>query len=619
LNEILSKEVGKRMFLLGNDAIVRGALEAGLDIATTYPGTPSSEIGNTFNVIAKEAGIYFEFSTNEKVALEVAAGAAISGQRAMTFFKHVGLNVASDPFMTLCYTGVKGGHVVIVADDPAVFSSQNEQDSRYYAMLSGAPMIEPIFPQECKDMVKGAFDISEQLAIPVLVRTTTRVNHVSGPVEFGDMRAPRGKVHFDKNPMTLVPVPLVSKQRHPVLLEKMRKAQELTETYPYTTVEGKKGRAKLGIITAGASYGYVKEAVNRLPYDVRIMRIGMVHPMPVKKLAEFMGTVDKVLVVEELEPYMEMWAKVAAKDAGLTQEIHGKDLLPRMWEFSRDIVTGAIMKVMGDKPPEAKKPLDLQLPARPATLCPGCPHRATYYACKVATKDEAIYSSDIGCYTLALLPPLKTADLFLCMGSSVGTAAGFSKATDQVVVGFVGDSTFFHSAIPGIINAVHNRHKFTYVILDNRTTAMTGHQPHPGTCKDGMGRNDAPSLDLEKVVRGLGVEWVRVVDPFDVKKTIETFKEALAHDGISIIISRRECALIEGAIKRGKDGTVPTYRVDKEKCKKCKRCLKMFACPALYVDEDGTVAINDLLCVGCGVCAQVCAFGSIEKVGGDGK
>lgn len=618
MKEILSKEVGKKMFLLGNDAIVRGALEAGIDMATTYPGTPSSEIGNTFYDIAKEAGVYFEFSTNEKVAMEVAAGAAISGQRALTFFKHVGLNVASDPFMTLCYTGVRGGHVVIVADDPSVHSSQNEQDSRYYAMLSGAPMIEPIFPQECKDMVKDAFDLSEKLSLSVLVRTSTRVNHVSGIVEFGDMKPRKGKVHFDKDPMTLVPVPLVSKQRHPVLLEKMKKAQEITETYKYTTVEGAKAKAKLGIITAGACYGYVKESVGRLPYDVRILRIGMVYPMPVKKMAEFMGTVEKVLVVEELEPYMENWAKVAAKDAGLMLPIHGKDLLPRMWEFNRDMVTGAIMKAMGDKPPEAPKPLDMQLPARPATLCPGCPHRATYYACKVATKDEAIYSSDIGCYTLALLPPLKTADLFLCMGSSVGTAAGFSKATDQTVVGFVGDSTFFHSAIPGVINAVHNKHKFTYVILDNRTTAMTGHQPHPGTNKCGMG-DEAPALDIESVVKGLGVKWVRTVDPFDVKKMIDTIKEATAYDGVSIIIARRECALLEVARRRGKGEELPVYRVQREKCKKCKRCLKMFACPALYVDEDGTVAVNDVLCVGCGVCAQVCAFGVIEKVGGGGK
>ena len=618
MREILSKEVGKRMFLLGNDAIVRGALEAGLDIATTYPGTPSSEIGNTFHDIAKEAGIYFEFSTNEKVAMEVAAGAAVSGQRALTAFKHVGLNVAADPFMTLCYTGVKGGHVVVVADDPAMHSSQNEQDSRYYAMLSGAPMIEPVFPQECKDMVKGAFDISEQLAIPVLVRTTMRVNHVSGAVEFGDMRARRGKVHFDKKPMTLVPVPLVSKQRHPVLLEKLKKAQELTEKYPYTTVEGPEGKAKLGVITAGASFGYVKEAAKKLPYDIRIMRIGMVHPMPVKRMAEFMRTVEKVLVVEELEPYMEMWTKVAAKDAGLTLEVHGKDLLPRMWEFSRDIVTDAIIKTKGDEPLKRKMPFQMELPARPPTLCPGCPHRATYYACKVATKDEAIYSSDIGFYTLALLPPLKTADLFLCMGSSVGTAAGFSKATDQAVVGFVGDSTFFHSAIPGVINAVHNKHRFTYVILDNKTTAMTGHQSHPGTNKDGMGE-EAPALDIERVVRGIGVEWVRTVDPFDVKATIETFKEALAYKGISIIIARRVCTLLEVTRKKGKGETLPTYRVMKEKCKKCRRCLKMFACPALYVDEDGTVAIDDLLCVGCGVCAQVCEFGSIEKIRGKGK
>ena len=618
MKDILSKEVGRKMFLLGNDAIVRGALEAGVDIATTYPGTPSSEIGNTFHEIAKEAGMYFEFSTNEKVAMEVAAGAAVSGQRALTFFKHVGLNVASDPFITYCTTAIRGGHVVVVADDPSVHSSQNEQDSRYYALLSGAPMIEPVFPQECKDMVKGAFDISEQLSIPVLVRTTTRVNHVSGPVVLGDMRPRKGKVHFDKDPMIWVPVPLVSKMRHPALLEKLKKAQELTENYPYTTVEGPEGRTGLGIITSGASYGYVKEALRGLPYKARIMRIGMVHPMPVKRMAEFMSSVDKLLVVEELEPYMEMWAKIAAKDSDLRLPIHGKDLLPRAWEFSTDIVSDGIIKVMGDKPPQRKSLLDMKLPDRPPTLCAGCPHRATYYACKVATKDEAIYSSDIGCYTLALLPPLKMADIFLCMGSSVGTAAGFAKAQDRPVLGFVGDSTFFHSAIPGLINAVHNKHRFTYVILDNQTTAMTGHQPHPGSSEDGMG-DKAPTLDIERVIRGCGVDWVEVVDPFDVKKTIDTIKNAIAHKGIAVVIARRACALLEVAELREKGVKIEKYHVERAKCKKCKRCINMFACPAMYIEPDGTVAINDTLCVGCGVCAQVCTFGTIEKAGGGGK
>jgi indolepyruvate ferredoxin oxidoreductase alpha subunit len=618
MKELLSKEVGKKMFLLGNDAVVRGALEAGIDIATTYPGTPSSEIGNTFHEIAKEAGVYFEFSTNEKVAIEVASAAAVSGQRALTFFKHVGLNVAADAFMSYCYTGVKGGHVVLVADDPAAHSSQNEQDSRYYAMLSGAPMIEPVFPQECKDMIVGAFDISESLAIPVLVRTTTRVNHVSGPVDFGALRPRKGRTHFDKDPMNWVLVPLVARQKHAVLLEKLKRAQAMSEEYPYTTVEGPEGKAKLGIITSGASYGYVKEALSRNPYKVKVLRVGMVHPMPVKKMAEFMKDVEQVLVVEELEPYMEMWTKISAKDAGLTLPVHGKDLLPRMLEFSRDIVNDAIIKVMGDKAPEKKKPMDIQLPARPPTLCPGCPHRATYYAAKVATKDTAVFSSDIGCYTLGMFPPLKTADFFLCMGSSPSIASGFSRSIDQPVIAFVGDSTFFHSAIPGLINAVHNKHKFVYVILDNRTTAMTGHQPHPGSCKDGMG-DEAPALDIEKVIRGIGVEWIRTVDPFDVKKMIDTLKEALAYDGVSVIISLRECALLDVARRRGKGETFSKYHVVREKCKKCKRCLKMFACPAQYVEEDGTVAINEMLCIGCGVCAQVCQFGTIQKTGGDAK
>jgi indolepyruvate ferredoxin oxidoreductase, alpha subunit len=331
-----------------------------------------------------------------------------------------------------------------------------------------------------------------------------------------------------------------------------------------------------------------------------------------------MKDLEQVLVVEELEPYMEMWTKISAKDAGLTLPVHGKDLLPRMLEFSRDIVNDAIIKVMGDKAPEKKKPLELQLPSRPPTLCPGCPHRATYYAAKVATKDAAVFSSDIGCYTLGMFPPLKTADFFLCMGSSPGIAGGFSRSIDQPIIAFVGDSTFFHSAIPGLINAVHNKHKFVYIILDNRTTAMTGHQPHPGSSIDGMG-NEAPALDIEKVIRGIGVDWIRTVDPFDVKTTIDTIKEAMTYDGVSVIISKRECALLDVARKRGKSQTFEKYHVVREKCKKCKRCLKMFACPAQYVEEDGTVAINEMLCIGCGVCAQVCQFGTIQKTGGDTK
>ena len=618
MKELLSKEKGKKLFLLGNHAIVRGALEAGVNIATTYPGTPSSEIGNTLHEIAKEAGVYFEFSTNEKVAIEVAGAAAVSGQRAFTFFKHVGLNVAADAFMSYCYTGCKGGHVVLVADDPAAHSSQNEQDSRYYAMLSGAPMIEPVFPQECKDIIKDSFDVSEQLGIPVLIRTTTRVNHVSGIVELGEMRPMKGRVHFNKDPMNWVLVPLVARQKHPVLLEKLRKAQALSEAYPYTTVEGPEGHTKLGIITSGASYGYVKEALARLPYKVRVLRIGMVHPMPVKRMGEFLATVDEVLVVEELEPYMEMWTKIAAKDAGLQLPVHGKDMLPRILEFTRDIVSDAIIKASGETPPTRKRPLEMQLPARPPTLCPGCPHRATYYACKVATKDEAVYSSDIGCYTLALYPPLKTADLFFCMGSSPGIAAGFSKSVDQPVLAFVGDSTFFHGAIPGLINAVHNMHRFTYVILDNRTTAMTGHQPHPGSSENGMGEK-APAVDIEQVVRGCGVDWVEIVDPFNVKKTIDTIKKALAYKGIAVVIARRTCALLEVAELREKGVKMEKYHVDRAKCKKCKRCINMFACPAMYIEPDGTVGINEMLCVGCGVCAQVCQVGSIKKTGGEGK
>ncbi len=617
---ILANEPGKKEFLLGNEAIVRGALEAGLDFATTYPGTPSSEIGNVLFYIAKQAGVYFEFSTNEKVAMEASAAAAASGLRAMVFFKHVGLNVAADAFMSTAYVGTNGGLVIISADDPSMHSSQNEQDNRHYAMLSGMPMIEPSNAQEMKDYIKEAFEISEKLKLPVLFRTTTRVNHVRGIVEYGTLQNKRGKGYFHKNPSKYVPVPENSRRMHRELLEKIEKAREMSNKSPLNKVEWNYG--EIGIITSGVAYNYVYDVAKQLGLKVNILKLAFTHPFPDKLVKDFISKHKKIIIAEELEPYLERETRVVAQMHNIDVEIYGKlnGYFPRAYEYNPDVIKDAFEKILNIKiERNAYEPKPMELPDRPPVLCSGCPHRATYYAAMMALKQlkikDAIITSDIGCYTLGIQKPYEMADYLLCMGSSIGTAVGFSKATNQKVIGFVGDSTFFHAAIPGLIDAYHNKANLVYVILDNRTTAMTGHQPHPGLPMDGMG-NPAPYVDIEKLVKGIGIDWVRTVDPYNVKETIQAFKDAIQHEGISVIISKRECALLWDA-RRRKQGEWWVYQINQDKCTQCGLCSDWLACVAIYKKKDETgkerVYINDALCDGCGVCATICPFNAIEK------
>ena len=617
---ILIDEQGRKEFLLGNEAIVRGAVEAGVNFASTYPGTPSSEIGNVLFYIAKDAGIYFEFSTNEKVALEVSAAAAASGLRSMVFFKHVGLNVASDAFMTTAYLGTKGGLVVISADDPSMHSSQNEQDNRYYAQLANIPMIEPSSAQEMKDFIKYAFEVSEKFKLPVLFRTTTRVNHLRGIVEYGKIEKKNREGYFEKNPNKYVPIPANSRRMHQELLEKMEKVAEYVNDSPINKIE--KYGEDFAIITSGASYNYVSDVVRDLGLKAKILKLGFTHPFPQKLVGDFIKDVKKVIIVEELEPYLERETRILAQMSGIDVEIHGKmdGYFPRAYEYNVDVVKRGLAKIIGlkldEKTYEAKK---IELPSRPPVLCPGCPHRATYYAAMMALKQlkikDAIITTDIGCYTLGIQKPYEMADYLLCMGSSIGTAVGFSKATKQKVIGFVGDSTFFHAAIPGLIDAYHNNANVVYVVLDNRTTAMTGHQPHPGLPINGMGEK-APYVDIEKLVRGIGIDFVRTVDPYNIKETLKAFKDALQHEGIAVIISRRECALLWDA-RRRKQGEWWVYQINQNKCTQCGLCSDWLACVAIYKkkDEDGKerVYINDALCDGCGVCATICPFNAIEK------
>jgi len=621
--EILEDKPGKQILLLGNEAITRGALEAGIDVATTYPGTPSSEIADTFSLIArsftkqnKTPGFYFEYSTNEKVALEIAAAASISGLRSLTCMKHVGLNVASDAFMTYLYIGCKGGHIIVSADDPYCHSSQNEQDNRYFALFGGAPMLEPSTPEDAKEMTRIGFEISEKLQSPILLRTTTRLNHMRGPVELKNLQRPRGKGHFEKNPM-LVTTPAIARARHPELLKMLEKAEEISEKSPFNKIINVGNPKEWGIVTSGVSFNYVKEAAEDLKLNVRILKLGMTHPLPRKMCENFIKSCKNIVIVEELEPILENQFKEMAFDFGADFKIFGKSTghFSRLYEYNPDIVMDAFSKIFNVKNP-IKKPAksNIKLPSRPPALCPGCPHRATYYAAKKAQPKGVVYPTDIGCYTLGREKPLEMADLLLCMGSNASMACGLAIATDQKTISFMGDSTFFHAAIPAIIDASHHNHDVVITILDNRTTAMTGHQPHPGTDFDGMGR-PAKRILVEDVVKGCGIEHVEIVDPNKIKETTEAFKRALAFKGPSVVISKSPCILLENRYKKARGEAIFVYEIDQSKCKKCKTCISQFGCPALYYGEDGNIFIDLQQCNGCGNCVTICPFGAISLKG----
>ena len=606
MHKLLVDQPGAKKFLLGNEAIVRGAIEAGVAFASTYPGTPSSEISLNFFQISKESDLYFEYSTNEKVALEVAAAAANAGVRSMCIMKHVGVNVAADALMTLAYVGVRGGLVILTADDPYMFSSQNEQDNRYYGKLSGLPILEPSSAEEAREMMDYAFDLSEQLQEPVIFRTTTRLNHSTAPVILGEMKKRVTTGDFTKDPFNYVTVPAVSRKLHVKLLKNLEKAEELACASAYNFIEGS---GPWGIICNGVSYNYVVDAVRDLNIadKVKILRVGFSHPMPKKRITSFIKDCEKALVVEEGEPYMEEMVKAFAQEEGYTGLIKGKDpeLFSRLFEFDPAMVRANIAKYF-EVPYEPKELPDLsdipELPQRPPNLCAGCSHRATFYAVNQATVGmETICPTDIGCYTLGFLPPLSAGDFLICMGSSVGTGCGFSRTTDKKVISFIGDSTFFHSGIPGLVNAVFNSHDINLIILDNQITAMTGHQPNPGVDMKGMNYDGYGQVSIESVVKGIGVEHISVIKPYNVKKSIAAIKEAIEYKGVSVIIAKQACTLFERSMKKhvGK----PFYVSDK--CKNHRNCLNDLGCPAFYVEEE-KVRINPTLCSGCSVCAQIC-------------
>ncbi len=588
----------KKELLMGNEAIARGAVEAGVSFVSAYPGTPSSEIPATIAKIADRYGIYMEYSTNEKVALEVGIAASWSNLRTMVTMKHVGVNVAADPLMTLAYTGTEGGFVLVSADDPSMHSSQNEQDNRYYAKLANIPCLEPSSPQEAKDMTIKAFEISEKFKLPVILRPTTRVSHSRGDVVLGDIRE-KNSVKWEKDPKRKVTLPANARVHHIELLEKMEKVGEYFEGSEFNWIEGS---GDLGIIASGVSYNYVKEALNYLGIKAEILKLGTMHPLPRKTILSFMKKHGEILVVEEMEPIVETEAKKIAQEEEIKVKIHGKDILPRYYEYSTMQVAEAIGKLVGKDVKINSIDVSKYMVPRPPVLCPGCPHRASFYALKKAVPD-GIYPSDIGCYTLGALPPLSAVDTCICMGGSIGIACGLSKALkDKKIVTTIGDSTFFHTGLPAMVNGVYNKDDFTIFLLDNRTTAMTGHQPHPGTGKTATGK-DTPILYPEKIAESMGV-FTRVVDPYNLEETIKALKEAVEYKGVSMVVARRECALIR------KTKSEPYY-IDEEKCIHCFTCVNKLGCPAIVRDGD-RVYIDEKFCTGCGVCAQVCPVQAIK-------
>lgn len=609
----------EKVLMSGNQAIARGAYESGIGVACAYPGTPSTEILEHMRVFE---GIYLEWSSNEKVALEVALGAAIAGARAMAAMKHVGFNVAADPLFTAAYTGVTAGLVVVSADDPGIHSSQNEQDNRHYARFAKIPMLEPSDAQEAKDFVGLALKISEEFDTPVMLRTTTRISHSSGIVRLGKPHAPT-RVPYEKNPKKYVMVPGNARMRRIDVERRLSALEALAEGLEQNVIEWNSTR--VGIITSGVSYQYAREVMGE---NASYLKLAMTNPIPRGLISEFASKVGRLYVIEELDPYLEEQIRAMGID------VMGKKLLPAIGELTPEIVRRALAEegILPDKNAfagdgksgrgasiglvknEGADGEGIVVPARPPVMCPGCPHRGAFF---VLRKLQAVATGDIGCYTLGVAPPLSAIDTTICMGASIGNAIGFDKARagedgkpGGKPVAVIGDSTFVHSGITGLIDAVYNQASITVLILDNGTTAMTGHQSHPAT---GVTLRGVPShkLSLEDIARAVGVQYVTVVDPYDLSTTENALRQAAGIPGPAVVIARRSCALLPGAKAEGK------YSIFEDLCTGCKLCLGL-GCPAMEIRGKQPI-ILERSCAGCGVCAQVCRFDAIRKAGEGGE
>lgn len=558
MEEILSNKLGKKAILLGNEAIVRGALESGAQFISTYPGTPASEVGNVFSQIAKKAGVYFEYSTNEKVALEAGIGASFSGLKVLVAMKHFGLNVCSESLMPLCYTGTRGPLVLSVADDPSCWSSaQSEQNSRAYSYLAHIPTLEPSDSQECKDFIKLAFEISEKFKIPVMVRTTTRVAHQSSPVIFEEIKKEKKEGKFVKDPERFSTMPPRTLRMKKELLEKIERIKEISEKSKINIIKEQKTENKkqeIGIITSGISYLYVMEALKELNLSLLVLKLSFFHPLPENKIKNFIKKLKKVLVVEELEPYLEREIERLAKSSNPGLQVFGKSHLSEIGELKPENVLTALAQIANKKinidfKKHLKKLQELPLAKRYPQLCsvqvapPGCPYWLVFSAIKKAAPKNTVFGGDIGCYMIAANPPHFLQDYLFCMGASIGIAHGIKKSTKEKVIALIGDSTFFHAGIPALINTVFNKSNPLIIVLDNRTTAMTGHQPHPGMGKTGMAE-ETEEIKIENIVQACGVKNWKVIDPQNFSEMTSTIKEFLNKEKVSVIIARRICALL---------------------------------------------------------------------------
>ncbi|MBD5138289.1 MAG: indolepyruvate ferredoxin oxidoreductase subunit alpha [Ruminococcus sp.] len=573
-----------KKLMLGNAAFARGLYEAGVTVVSSYPGTPSTEITE---YAAEYDEIYAEWAPNEKVAMEVALGASIAGSRSFCGMKHVGLNVAADPLYTASYTGVNGGMVIAVADDPGMHSSQNEQDSRHHAIASKVLMVEPSDSAECKDFVKTSFELSEEYDVPVIVRMCTRVAHSQSAVEICDRVVPPQK-KYTKNPQKYVMMPAFARGRHVFVEERTKKLTEYAEKSPLNKVIDNGG--EIGIITSGISYQYAREAMGD---KASYLKLGIVNPLPVELIKNFCSKYKKVYVIEELDDVIETHCKKLGLD------VIGKELFGYIGEFSQAIVAE---KLLGVKTETVS--FDGNVPVRPPVMCAGCPHRGLFYC---LSKNKITVSGDIGCYTLGASAPLSAMDTTICMGASISALHGFNKArgeeAEKSTVAVIGDSTFMHSGMTGLVNIAYNSTNSTVIILDNSITGMTGHQQNPTTGKNLKG-DPAAAVNLEELCKAIGIKRVRVVDPYNLAETEAAIKEELAVPEASVIISRRPCALLKYVKHK------PALKVVNDKCKGCKMCLKL-GCPAISV-RDGKAVIDHTQCVGCGICTEVCKFSAIE-------
>lgn len=578
--------MSNKKIMLGNEAIARGAYEAGVKVSSAYPGTPSTEISE--NLVQYGEGLYCEWAPNEKVAMEVAIGASISGVRAMASMKHVGLNVAADPLFTIAYSGVNAGLVVVVADDPGMYSSQNEQDTRLVAKTAQVPVLEPSDSAEAKEYTKLAFDLSEKYDTPIIVRITTRLAHSQGLVELEERVVPMD-VEYQRNLSKFVMMPNVAKLRHVEVEKRMNALIVDSSDFAINKVEYKD--TSIGFITSGIPYFYVKEAMP----NASILKLGMVHPLPRKLIEEFASKVDKLVIFEELEPMMEE----QIKSWGI--ECVGKDIFTIQGEYSANMIR---KNLLGE---ELNLTPALAVPARPPILCPGCPHRSVY---SVLNKLKIHGAGDIGCYTLGAVAPLSVVDTTICMGASISTLHGMEKAKGKDYiknwVAVIGDSTFMHTGVNSLMNMVYNQGTGTVMILDNSITGMTGHQDNPSTGKTLLGEVTT-IINPYNVCKSMGIEHVYEVNAFDLKELEMLVKRETAREEISVIITKSPCILIKGIKFTTKCRVIP------EKCKKCGLCLKP-GCPVLTKNEDGTISIDETMCNGCGLCKQLCAFGAIEEV-----